>query len=91
MTVWRRSGCSERLGIYVGSNTVAEAVQTVARENGFHPVHDYLKSLVWDKVSRIDTWLIDYLGCTDSAFARAVGSPLANLGCCSHLPTRMSG
>ena len=58
----------------MGSNTVAEAVQTVARENSFHPVRNYLKSLVWDKVSRIDTWLIDYLGCADSQFIRAVGS-----------------
>lgn len=61
-------------GIFVGSNTVAEAVQTVARENGFHPVRNYLNSLVWDKVSRIGTWLIDYMGCTDSQFIRAVGS-----------------
>jgi hypothetical protein len=61
------------VGIFVGSNTVAEAVQTVARENGFHPVRDYLKGLVWDMVSRIDTWLIDYMGCADSMFVRAAG------------------
>ncbi len=61
-------------GIFVSSNTVAEAVQTVARENGFHPVRDYLKSLVWDEVPRIDTWLMDYLGCTDSQFIRTAGS-----------------
>ncbi len=60
--------------IFVGSNTVAEAVQTVARENGFHPVRHYLESLVWDKVARIDTWLSEYLGCTDSPFVRAAGS-----------------
>jgi hypothetical protein len=60
--------------IFVGSNTVAEAVQTIARENGFHPVRNYLKSLLWDKVSRIDTWLMDFLGGADSQFIRAVGS-----------------
>ena len=60
-------------GIFVGSNTVAEAVQTVARENSFHPVRNYLESLVWDKVPRIDTWLIEYLGCTDSRFIRGIG------------------
>ena len=59
--------------IFVSSNTVAEAVQTVARENAFHPVRNYLKSLVWDKVSRLGTWLILYLGCTNSQFIRAVG------------------
>jgi hypothetical protein len=60
--------------IFVGSNTVAEAVQTIARENGFHPVRNYFKSLLWDKVSRIDTWLMDFLGGADSQFIRAVGS-----------------
>ena len=62
------------VGVFVGSNTVAEAVQTVARENSFHPVRNHLKSLEWDKVPRIDTWLTDYLGGTDSQFIRAVGS-----------------
>ena len=61
-------------GIFVTSNTVAEAVQTIARENGFHPVRDYLENLVWDKASRIDVWLIEYLGCPDSQFIRAAGS-----------------
>ena len=78
-------------GIFVGSNTVAEAVQTVARENSFHPLRNHLKKLVWDKVSRVETWLIDFLGCTNSVFARCRRFPMANLGCCPHLPTRMSG
>ena len=62
------------VGVFVGSNTVAEAVQTVARENGFHPVRNHLEKLEWDKVSRVETWLIDYLDCTDSEFIRAVSS-----------------
>src|SRR5262249_55665831 len=39
--------------IFVTSATVAEAVQTVAREHPWHPVRDYLKDLVWDGVPRI--------------------------------------
>lgn len=61
-------------GIFVPSAIVAEAVQTVARENSFHPVRQYLKSLNWDNASRIEKWVITYLGCEESEFARAVGS-----------------
>ena len=60
-------------GIFVTSTIVAEAVQTVARENPFHPVRDYLESLVWDGTRRIENWLTTYLGCEESAFVRAVG------------------
>lgn len=44
------------------SKAVFEAVTTVAEENPFHPVHDFLDSLVWDKIPRLDDWLIRYLG-----------------------------
>lgn len=38
----------------------------------FHPVREYLDSLEWDGVPRLDTLLVDYLGATDSAYTRAV-------------------
>ena len=59
--------------IYVSSTLVAEAVQTVAHEYSFHPVREYLDSLKWDGIPRIDNWLRTYLGCDDSEFVRAVG------------------
>lgn len=34
-----------------------EAHTLLARKNAYHPVRDYLGSLVWDKVPRLDTWL----------------------------------
>jgi hypothetical protein len=60
-------------GIFVSSDVVAEAVQTVAQERQFHPVRKYLEGLVWDGVRRIDNWLATYLGCQESEFIRAVG------------------
>jgi predicted P-loop ATPase len=39
-----------------------DAVKTVAIENGFHPVRDYLNELKWDGKPRIDRFLCDYLG-----------------------------
>lgn len=63
----------QRNGILVNSKVTGEAVQMVAQENPFHPVHDYLKSLEWDGKPRLGTWLIDYLGAADSPFVRAIG------------------
>jgi predicted P-loop ATPase len=60
--------------IFVTSTTVAEAVQTVAREHSWHPVREYLQALVWDGIPRIETWLSDYLGCQTSEFTHAIGS-----------------
>lgn len=52
---------------------VEDALAVVQSENAFHPVRDYLDSLKWDGVERLDTIFIDYLGCEDNAYTRAVG------------------
>lgn len=39
-----------------------EAVCKIARDNSFHPVRDYLATLEWDGVPRIDNWITTYLG-----------------------------
>ena len=39
-----------------------EAIDTVADERRFHPIQDWLRSLKWDGVSRIDKWFIHVLG-----------------------------
>lgn len=44
-----------------------------ARQNRYHPVLEYLDSLDWDKVARVDTWLSVYLGVEDTPYGRAVG------------------
>lgn len=38
----------------------------------FHPVKNYLATLKWDGVPRIDEWLIHYGGAGNSAYTRAV-------------------
>ncbi len=50
------------------------AVKVVAKENPFHEVRDYLESLVWDGVPRIESWPQIYLGVKDSPYVRAVAS-----------------
>lgn len=57
------------------SQTKVEAqILAVARENSYNPIAEYLNSLVWDGVPRIDTWLIDYMHAEDTVFNRRVGS-----------------
>jgi putative DNA primase/helicase len=64
----------QRHHVHVNTTITAEAVQTVARENRFHPVRDYLQSLSCDGTPRLETWLMNYLGAEDSPFLRAVGA-----------------
>lgn len=40
------------------------------QKQSFHPIRDYLRSLTWDGVARIDTLFIDYFGSTDSIYTR---------------------
>lgn len=49
-----------------------DVCSNVARQNRFHPVQDYLSTLVWDQQPRIERWLIDYAGAPDTAYVRAV-------------------
>ena len=51
---------------------VGEAVEALARANGFHPVRDYLNSLRWDGESRLDEWLFDYVGAAKTAYTMRV-------------------
>jgi putative DNA primase/helicase len=64
----------QRHDVLVPTPLTAEAVQTVAKENRFHPVRDYLNSLEWDQTPRLDNWLSEYLGVEPSPFVAAVGT-----------------
>lgn len=52
---------------------VLPAVMRHAKDNAFHPVRDYLRSLKWDGTERLDRWLRSCLGAPDTPFVRAVG------------------
>ena len=48
----------QQQGILVPASIAGQAVETVARDQTFHPVREYLDALRWDGRSRLDTWLI---------------------------------
>lgn len=50
-----------------------EALIAVAAERAYHPIKEYLNALPeWDRIERLDTLLIDYLGAEDNAYSKAV-------------------
>ncbi|GAB3024258.1 VapE family protein [Niabella terrae] len=54
------------------TNKVKEVLTGIRSANSFHPIKDYLQLLKWDGVERLDTVFIDYQGCQDSDYTRAV-------------------
>ena len=49
------------------------AVTKVADDRSYHPIREMFASLPpWDRIPRVDTLLIDYLGASDTPYTRAV-------------------
>jgi putative DNA primase/helicase len=58
------------------TSIILTEVGSAAQINTFDPVRDWLATLVWDKVPRVDSWLINAAGCDDdeAGYNVAVGS-----------------
>ncbi|MBM7631116.1 virulence-associated E family protein [Geomicrobium sediminis] len=66
-----RSYMEKILGFKV-KDTINDALVIGAARNRFNPVVDYLNSLEWDGVHRLDRLFIDYMGAADTSYIRAV-------------------
>lgn len=62
---------SQRQGVFAGVEIVATAAQHIARERPFHQVTDYLESLTWDGLPRLDGMLQNAAGAEDTPLTRA--------------------
>lgn len=60
--------------------SIYDGLCVVSSKNSFHPIKDYLNSLKWDKVSRIETLFIDYLGAIDNIYTRAAARKILVAG-----------
>jgi predicted P-loop ATPase len=61
----------------IGREKIEAVVAMYARKYAaFHPVRDYLQSVEWDGVPRLDNWLRDYMGANEqpAEYVAAVGS-----------------
>jgi len=55
-----------------GKTALLDANDLAISQDCFHPVRDYLNSVIWDGTPRLDTLLIDYLGAKDTELTRAM-------------------
>lgn len=62
----------ERTYGITGKERILDAVALCAHKHTFNEVQEWLQSLKWDGVRRLDTVLIDYLGAADTLYTRAV-------------------
>jgi predicted P-loop ATPase len=58
----------------VSNDVVHKAADLRAGECSFHPVRDYLNSLIWDEQPRLQHWLTTYLGAESSPYTAGIGA-----------------
>ena len=56
-----------------GKDNIADAATELCLEHRFDPIVDYLDGLDWDGKSRLETWVIKYLGAADTPLNRTMG------------------
>ena len=59
-------------GIWSPAKFKDALLAVVSVERTYHPVREYLDSLVWDGTERLDTLLVEYMGAEDTPYVRAV-------------------
>ena len=66
--------------VHIGNiATVVHAVLAAARKHPFHPVRDFLDSILWDERCRLDSWLARYLGAEETKYTKLIG-PMILIG-----------
>jgi putative DNA primase/helicase len=53
-----------------GNLKIDDSLALEFEKNTFHPIKDYLKSLLWDGEKRLDNLLIDYFGADDNIYSK---------------------
>lgn len=61
----------EKTYAITGKEKILDSCALAVKQHSIDSVKDYLVSLKWDGIKRLDTVLIDYLGAEDSAYVRA--------------------
>lgn len=55
----------------VSTQKIDDALAIEVEQHKYHPIKEYIKSLKWDNINRVDTLLIDYFGADDTIYTRA--------------------
>lgn len=73
------------------SETTEYAIKLVAMNQSVNTVRNYLTSLKWDGVNRLDTLFVDYLGAEDTPYTRAVARKTLCAACARAVCTGRAG
>jgi predicted P-loop ATPase len=57
----------------IGRDTVFDAICNYSLDHTYHPLRDYLGTLVWDGVPRVGHWAVSYLGVAASGYCHTIG------------------
>lgn len=68
------TGHIQSLGVDTKHAIARNCIMTVSKENRVNSLTDYLNSLVWDGVPRLERWLPTYAGTRDSIYECFIGS-----------------
>lgn len=60
--------------ITISADMVLAGIRARAVEQPFHPIRDYLNGLVWDKTSRLNSWLNITFGVTVNPYSTMIGA-----------------
>ncbi len=64
---------TRKYGFAPSTRMTAEAVEVFAKRYSFNPVQDYLRSLKWDEIDRLDCWSTDFIGVPKTDYSMRVG------------------
>lgn len=59
-----------------GRDDTEDGMHAVASMCRFHPVRDWLATIVWDGKPRLDTWLMQCFGAKDTPYTKAVSAKI---------------
>jgi predicted P-loop ATPase len=67
-----RKWMDQRLTMPFSETVMKDAALQASLTYKYHPIRDWINSLRWDGEDRLDRMLIDYTGCPDNPYIRAV-------------------
>lgn len=70
MDAWLR----RHWGFELKEEAIGKAAHVVGRRDSFNPLRDWLESLQWDGIKRLDKWTATYLGTVESEYNTFVGA-----------------
>lgn len=73
LVTWAQDHLTYKHDLALGRDEVGRRLVTVAMENSYDPLQDYLNGLKWDGTHRVDKWLSKYAGATDDKYSAFVG------------------